>query len=809
MKLLKLILTKVVPNCGIVLFRTILITLFFNFFGYSYGQSVVKGRLKIADGGDCVFAKLELRKVSDSLLLFYAFSDSIGQFEFNLIVEPIDVFLFITQAEIRDTVIRIIQPAEVKTIDLGLLNLNPNSHQLNLVEITGKPPLIEKKIDRLVFNIENTSNSSGRNVLELLSKTPLVFVQNRSISVVGKAGLAFLINEKRIYLEGDDLVQYLESIPSEEVVRIEVLTNPPSKYDASGSAIINIVLKKNRMLGTNGSLTASYTQAFYGAERLSFMLNHRGKKFNVYGTLSGRNGENRYNEKSDYSFSSSFNRQNDITNRYSQGMRGTIGLDYYFSSKSNLSVSWEGSVSVLKNQSTAESIYGYGSIIDSTAYTFKRNATDLYFQSVNASWQYKLDSTGRSLNFVANYFYNNTDLANNFDFQNYSGDTLNSFESMNSGSVQLVNLAVIDVEYQLPSKIGNFSIGAKFNWIGNNNNNSMTHSVNNNVFYDTLQNSRFLYTEQTEAFYTSYNKQWDKDEIQLGIRGEYTQLIGKQDIVNSQTKRVFFNLFPTIYYLHKFSGKHTVSISYGMRIDRPGFTSLNPFRRYVTNRIYNIGNPQLRPTYITDAEIDYVLNDRYYLGLLYTNFANSYMEAPKDELNNIVYTQENIGNTNQYGGFVNIPFNLGEKIENSIVLVYLFSTFKPKASFYEASSTSILFCNFNSSITITKGLSADVNFSARPLGSIYTISNMKSQYILGFGLTQKFLEGRLILSVNISDLFKNSAPKSDMRTSTFSIYTNNYYDSRNIAFSLSYKFGNKYIRQRKQNKGSESERNRI
>lgn len=807
MKLLKLI--KLTPKGSNVVLKPVLVVLFLSLFTHCYGQNSVNGRLKILDEGDCVFAKLELRKVSDSLLLSYVFSDSIGQFSFNLDIEPTEVFLSITQAEVKDTVIRIMQAVGSEPIDLGVLQLIPITNELGPVDIVVKVPLIEKKIDRLVFNVENTSNATGKNVLELLSRTPLVFVQNRSISVVGKSGLAVLINERRIYLEGDDLAQYLESIPSEEVVRIEVLTNPPSKYDANGSAIINIELKKNRMLGTNGSVTSSYTQAYYGFERLSFIINHRAKKVNVYGTFSGRNGENRYKEVSDYNFDSYVNNQGDITNLFTQGIRGTAGLDYYPSDKSTFSFSWEGSATSRKNIATANSVYDRDGVVDSVSYTYKKNNAYVNFQSVNANWLYKIDSSGQSIILTANYFYNKTRLFNGFDFQNFSGDTLNSVETLGSQSNQLINLGVVDFEYKLPAKIGDFSCGVKFNWIGNDNDNYLDHWRNNVLIDETDQNNRFLYTEKTEAVYVTYYKGWKKDELKLGLRGEYTQLIGKQDLVNNPIKRTFMNVFPTLYYLHKFSDKHSISMSYGKRIDRPGFTSLNPFRRYVTNRIYNIGNPQLRPTYISDGEINYVLKDQYYFGLLYTNFTNSYMDAPRSVSNDIVYTQENIGNTNQYGGFVNVSFNLGKKIENSLVAVYMYSAFKSNVSYYKASSTNILFCSFNSHVSIANGLSADVNLSARPLGSIYTISNQKSQYILGFGFTQKLLEGQLVLNLNVSDIFKNAAPKSTVQTSSFTLYTSNYYDSRNFVFSASYKFGNKYIRQRKQSSGGENERNRI
>lgn len=801
--------TKAMPSFGLLLVRITLILVCLSSFGYTYGQNNLKGHLKIEDSEDCVFAKVELRKVSDSLLLSYVFSDSVGRFQFVLDFEPTDVFLSISQAEVRDTTIQITQQVGSGSIDLGVLNLQSNASELEGVDVIARVPLIQKKIDRLVFNVESTSNATGKNVLELLSRTPLVFVQNRSISVVGKSGVAILINERRIYLEGDDLAQYLESIPSEEVVRIEVLTNPPSKYDASGSAIINIELKKNRMLGTNGSVTSSYTQAYYGFERLSLILNHREKKVNVYGTFSGRNGENRFDEKTDYTFSTFLNKQRDVTNLYTKGIRGTVGVDYYPSDKSNFSFSWEGSGASRKSNITANSTFDQAGITDSLSNTNKRNDANTFFQSVNANWHYLIDSSGQSINLVANYFYNKTNLQNDFDFQNFSGDTINSVETLDSRSNQLINLGVIDFEHKIPAKFGEFSYGAKFNWISNDNDNYLSLARNNIVISDTLQNSRFLYTEHTEALYSNFHKAWKKTELQVGLRGEYTQLIGKQDALNSQTKRTFLNLFPTLYFLHKFSEKHSISASYGRRIDRPGFSALNPFRTYVTNRIYNIGNPQLRPTYITDGEIGYTLKDRYYFGLMYTGFSNSYMEAPVSEASNIVYTQQNIGNTNQYGGFANVSFNIGDKIENSLVAIYLFSDFKPNVAYYKHSTANILFCSFNSSLSLAKSLSADVNFSARPLGSIYTISNQRAQYILGFGFTQKLLNGQLILSLNVSDVFKNAAPKATVETSAFSLYSRNYYDSRNIVFSASYKFGNKYIRQRRQNAGGEDERNRI
>ena len=154
-----------------------------------------------------------------------------------------------------------------KKLDLTKLEplniiLKKESQEIEGVVMTKRKPLVKRKVDRLEFNVEN-SNISSLNAWEILKNTPSVTVNNEVLGVKGSTGILVTINDKKVMLTGDELKNLLENTQGDEVKSVEVITNPPAKYEASGSAVLNIVLKKNKIEGYRGILSSKYVQTQY------------------------------------------------------------------------------------------------------------------------------------------------------------------------------------------------------------------------------------------------------------------------------------------------------------------------------------------------------------------------------------------------------------------------------------------------------------------------------------------------------------------------------------------------------------------
>ena len=236
-----------------------------------------------------------------------------------------------------------------KTLLLPAITLIDQEKALKEVKITAYKPLVEQKIDRTIINVDANIANAGSNLMEVLEKSPGVMVdQNGIVSLKGK-GATIFIDDKPTYLSGADLNAYLSSLPSSTIDQIELMTNPPARYDASGNGgIINIRTKKGKIKGINGGINLSYLQGRYARTNNSFNFNYRNNKINLFGNLS-YSTVNFYSDMDFYRHYTDVNGdvlsnflQNSYTRRKSQSTAAKVGLDYYISDQTTIGLSLTG-----------------------------------------------------------------------------------------------------------------------------------------------------------------------------------------------------------------------------------------------------------------------------------------------------------------------------------------------------------------------------------------------------------------------------------------------------------------------------------
>jgi len=786
-------------------------------------HSSIKG--KVVGTSEFEYPIVKLCRSTDSTLIKGAICDSTGFFELEFIKNG-SYFIFVSFFDYEEFSSKIEINHDSTSIQLPDITLNVIPKDLKGVEIIGKTPFIERKIDRVVLNPDALIGNTGT-ALELLEKAPGVIVDfNGNISLKGKSGVMVFIDNKPTYMSETDLAGYLRSIPATNVSTIDIMTNPPAKYDASGNAgIININLKKLKTKGLNGGLTLSYGQGRYLRSNNSFSLNYRVNKINVFTTLGWSQNNsyqdltiNRYYYTTDNQFSSAF-LQNSYIKKENGGRSIKTGLDWYVSKKSTIGVVLTGfynpsnstvtnmaqiqnankeTVSVVEAYSTAKSLW--------------------YNGGFNTNYTLKIDSLGKELSFNADYI-------------NYTSDQtqtlINSVYGINSGLQDSLNLystlpARIEIktaklDYTHPLKKNNtLDFGLKTAFVSTDNTASFYDVINNENVPNYTFSNRFLYNENNNAAYANYSQEWKKFSMQLGLRFESITMKGRQlgnpNVQDSSFTRIYNSLFPTAYfsYVPDTSQFHQFGLSFGRRIDYPNYQDMNPFTYPLDGYTYYAGNPFLRPTFSYNFELSHTYKNVFTTVIDYSIVHNLIQET-NQQINNIYYSRPgNFGQQIAYGISTSGEFSITKwwnlmyysELKNISYNTAIYNQPLVESKWYWYVGPT---CKF----IITPKLSAELagSYQTRILvGQFLTIPNGS---VRG-GIAYKILKDKGTLKLNVSDIFYTNQPGGDIRNIQQSEANwLSYLDTQVYTLSFSYRFNKGNSLNARKSGASDEEKQRV
>ncbi|MEI9807492.1 MAG: TonB-dependent receptor [Bacteroidota bacterium] len=364
--------------------------------------TVVDGSTKIVES-----ATITLLRAKDSSVAKMSVADKTGKFSFDAVTDGtylVSISAVGHEKGFSETFE--INPGNA-TITLKTIELVPVAKSVGGVTVTAKKPLIEQRIDRTIVNVEASVTNVGNSALEVLEKSPGISVdKDGNVSLKGKQGVVIYIDGRPSYLSGADLANMLRNMNASQLEQIEIMTNPPAKYDAAGnSGVINIKTKKNKQFGYNGSITSGYTQGRYPRFNEGFNFNYRNGKVNVFTNLNySRNhrGEELYitrnfRETSTKDILTMFDQKSAMINQ-NHFYSAKAGLDYSVSKKTTLGVVVNGFYNPSTWQSTTgTSIFEPNGDLRSTTKAFTRNDEKWKNFSANANFRTVLDSAGQEL----------------------------------------------------------------------------------------------------------------------------------------------------------------------------------------------------------------------------------------------------------------------------------------------------------------------------------------------------------------------------------------------------------------------------
>ena len=772
-------------------------------------------------------ASISLLKANDSTVVKMTVSDQEGHFQFENL-NPGNYLIAVSAVGYQKNYSQpLTVSADSTAKEVTPIVLSPASKDLKAVTVSARKALIEQKADRMVVNVDAFISNTGTNALEALEKAPGVQVdKDGNISLKGKQNVIVLIDGRPAYLSGADLANMLKGMQSSQLEQIEIMTNPPAKYDAAGNAgIINLKTKKNKTKGFNGSVSAGAGQGKYFKTNESFSLNYRNGKVNLFSNYSFNRNNNfqqldifrRY--KNDDKSTKAIFEQLSYMKRWNINNNLKIGMDYFVNSKTTLGIVVSGFYNPESNLGTNTiNLENSQRVVDSIVYATSDVKEVWKNGSVNLNMRHQYDSTGREL--TADVDFIRYDATNDQYFNNttFEPNWIKKYDEQLKGVLPTtISIYSAKMDYTLPlKKNARLEMGWKSSYVQTVNKANYYMLSNDEWETDYGKTNYFDYKENVNAAYVSLNKPIStKWSVQAGLRFENTNYKGYQygNPVkgDSSFNRSYTNLFPTIYISYNASKDHQFNTSFGRRIDRPDYESLNPFLFFLDKYTYNQGNPYLKPQYTNNLELTHIYKGKFTTTLNYSITKNLFSETfDQDGLATIV-KRGNIGRRENAGIAVNAQIPVTKWLTTIIYTNYNYMKFSGNLNGEDIRiEAGILQLSMNNQMNFKKGWGAEVSGWYRGKGPEAQIM-LEAMGQLSAGVSKQVLKGKGTVKVNVRDILYTQIPQGQINFKETEAHFRNTRDSRVANVTFTYRFGKPLKNANGQNKrgGAGEEQNRV
>jgi len=785
----------------------------------------IYGALKSPEGDPVEFANVVLYQAVDSSIVKVEPSDAEGKFAFADLKEGVYEVMasFLGMDNLKISKLSL-QPGQA--LDLGTLTMQSGSIALDAATVKATRALIEIKPDRTVFNVQGTINSVGSDALSLLRKAPSVTVDNNdNISVLGRTGVLVYVDGKRLPLNGEELSNYLQNLPAEQIDRIDIISNPGAKYEAEGNAgILDIRLKRDKSLGANGTVTVTSGQGKYNRTNLSSNGNYRNKKFNFFGQL-GIGQQKGFNTLDFISYQNGLYLEelNVLRNR-GRFANLRLGADYYLDKNQTIGFLYSPGLHMgrqLGSNRITIADASSQSVVDSilVAQTVSKNTRHQNTYNLN----YRYDSRkGRNFNVDLDYghFTNDGRRSQPNAYLNATEDSVLSRVINNFETPTDIKIYTFKADYEQNLFGGAISLGTKFSKVVSDNTFLVFDELSGLQVRDDKRSNLFKYDENVYAAYVNYQRPLSKNwSASAGLRTEQTNATGDLQAFLPELQEPpvildYLSWFPSAGLNYTPSPKHSFNLNYGKRINRPDYNVLNPFNNQLSQLSFEKGNPFLRPEIVNNIELGYTLGSRYNFKAGYSLTENQITRliGPDDSDPRASFISwDNLATQKIWSTSVSIPveilkfwnayFNLsGSHIDN-------------QADYGEGAVVDVQAFTYTiyqqHTFELPWKLKGEVSGYYSGPGVWGGVFVYESSWSLDLGLQRKFLNDRMNVRLGISDLFYESGWDGVSSFDGLESEGSGRYDTRRASISVSYLFGNQNVKSSKRKTGMEEEAGRI
>lgn len=765
---------------------------------------VLRGMVTDAENGAVAFASVSLLDAEEKLIL-----GTITEEDGSFLLEEIPLqtltlqISFIGYTDLRK---ELNFSKKQKKINLESLTLETDAKQLEEVVVTAEKSEYNLRLDKKVFNVGKDALSQGGSALDILEQVPLVAVEpGGAVTLRGSSAVQILINGRR---SGLTLNNALEQIPSDNIEKVEVITNPSARFSAEGSAgIINIVLKKNVGEGWNGQVRATVgTPADYAVQP---GINYRGKKFNFFSNLRWRYSDyvGRYftTQRTSFGGVQESLYQFEDEDRHDDGRSGYFGADYNIDKNNSLTVAFYRA----ETKDTDLTLLNYETEDAAGKNSFVRTGNSVENRNYNQLEGNYTKTTARkgeklTVDFQYDFWNSNKDwdLATRGDF--IPAAAARDLRTNNkAGSRDFV----LQTDYVRPLKSGKIELGGKIE----------NRIVTNAYLAEVLNDSDWMvyqgidndveYKERIGAAYLQYGGEKGKFEYMFGLRTEYTS-IDINDVNNEFTdSNDYLNLFPTANFAYTLNEKNSMQLSYSRRINRPSLWNLYPFFEITDYNVQQTGNPNLQPAFADALELSYLfrgekltLNPNIY----YSNVDNAFQDfLERDEREVFLYKPINIDQREELGFEVSARYSPARWLRLDGEVSWF--SFEEKGQFegldLAAEGTSWRM-RAGANLRLPKDFSLQARFNYWGSESLAQSRSLPA-YVLSFGASKDFFDDKLNVSVRAYNVLDSRWRHSISEAEDFFLERRGSRNQERLSMSFLYRFNQtERDRMRRANRGN-------
>jgi Outer membrane protein beta-barrel family/CarboxypepD_reg-like domain/TonB-dependent Receptor Plug Domain len=781
-------------------------------------QSKISGKVLDEKQKPAEFATVALLNVKDSSMVKADLTNVDGQYIF----EAIESGKYLLASSMVGYKRTFSQPFEVslENVQIPDIQLISASKELEEVTVTAQKPFLEQRTDKLIVNVASSPTAAGSTAMEVLRKVPGLIIAQDRVTIAGKASVMIMIDGKPS--QYTDMNEVLKDMPSTNIDKIEVIKNPSARYDAAGGAIINIVMKRNANLGTNGSIGVNFRGSVYDNTDVSrssndvfngfsptFSINHRKGKFNIFGSYTYANR----NVFELVKIGRIIGKENFENTQFSPLTaivhNARAGMDFYADQKNTfgfLITGFDRDGGNLSDATTKVTDVETGKAINSFR-TMNNQPTKRSNIGYNVNWKHSFDTTGKDLNVDVDYV--------TYRLQNQNIVTIidgNAKRNQSQSVNNPVAFTTLKLDYTHPfSSTTKLELGGKSSFA----------TIDNDLKFfrettlDTKRSNVFNYKENINALYgtfsTSFGKNW---ELQTGLRAEQTVAQGFSKAENANVlDRNYWQLFPSVFLTRKIGKSLGITTSFTRRIDRPNYQQQNPFEFQLDSLTFTRGNPLLKPQLTNELKFQVTFDGQPFFAIGYNKTNDVIIEnAPQQDVvtKRTFTTAENLATYNNYFVELNFPLNIGKRI----------SGYGGNQLIYNVYDANYLGGNFNQgrvnwlayinvSVKMTKTLSAEINgyYMTKSQQEFLTLN---PQGNLSIALQQKIMGGKGKISLSANDILYTEKNTGTIKYQDIDLQYFQRESSRNIRLGFTYSFGNDILKASRNRKtGSETEANRV
>lgn len=782
-------------------------------------QSVISGRVLDSLNTPLPYSPVALIRNNDSTVIKGGVTDDAGKYIFeNVKVGLYRIKVVATGYKIKfGEIIKV--DSTTKVIDVPEILVSSNGISLKEVSVTTMKRTVEFKNGNITVHVQDSPLAIGNTLYDLLFMLPGVTVIDDNISINGKQGGRVLLDDRLQQQSGQQLMNLLKSINASSVEKIEILKNPPVKYDASGSGFISVKTKRIKVTGFSGSTYISYNQGFYSNKDGGLSLNYKGRDFAVFSSLNIGNDEMQYKSVFDKNIT-----YNGLTTNFHQlttekGINKfasySFGTDWFINRRNTIGIKIDGSQGKATpyrngNNYLSDNSIGYDQL---SFHSVRPNQWNYLNCNLNA--EHKFDTLGTTLRFSFDYSPN-LDL-NKGDFENYflnqgtqSALTPRIFRSDNNLKFTLYT-GKIDFEKQI-GKDSKIEAGVKGNdqsMLTNFNFQNKDYLTGEYVV-DSVYTNIFSYKEQVTAGYANYSTRLNKYNFQLGVRGENTKIRAVSETNSVKYNRDYFNLFPMISASYDPSEKNSFQLSYNRRIDRPNYTTFNPYKYFVNLFVSFEGNPYMQPQYFNTLAFTHGYRQRFYNTLEVSKVANIFYGYPvqNDSTKESSNKTANLKNCMIYTYSMFFQKELVKSWMMTFNMWASYVDFKGQIDGRDYSGHGIQYYMFlTNQISLPKNYKIEVHGQYLMNGNVVVYSN-SPRWALNIAVKKSFFNKKLDLTIGMNDIFFTLPNQNKANYLNIDSYVYSSFDTRRFKINLSYNFGKVKVQQRKI-KSNEEESKRL